>query len=94
MKVSEDVIEEYISEYLFPPCFNWPEEEFKRRTYSRWAATEILERIRIDDRDPLDVIEEFSNEMDRYFELSDGYDNYYIFIVAKETADDIAYLFL
>lgn len=94
MKVSVDAIEEYISEYLFPPCDNWPNDEFRRRSYSRWAACEILERVRNDNRDPLDVIEEFSDEMDQYFELSDESQDYYIFIVARETADEIAYLFL
>lgn len=94
MKVSVDAIEEYISEYLFLPSINWPKEEFERRTYSRWAASEILNRVRNDDRDPLDVIEEFSDEMDRYFELSDSHNSWYIFIAAKETADDIAFLFL
>lgn len=99
MRMKEAIVsalQEYIDEYLFEPGKNWPKEEFNRRSYSRWAANEIMERLlrEMDIRDPLDIIEEFSDEMDRCLDLSENRDIYFIFIVAKETADDIAFLFL
>lgn len=89
-------IQEYIDLYLFEPKITWPELEFTRRSYSRWAANEILERIKKDEygRNPLDIIEEFMNEMDQYSELNNDHSVYSIFIVAKEEAEDIAFLFL
>lgn len=95
-EVAVSVIQEYIDEYLFEPSITWPDSEFNRRSYSRWAAEEILSRViqEPSNRDPLDIIEEFANEMDRYLDYSDDKAIYFIFIVAKETAEDVAFLFL
>lgn len=89
-------IQEYIDEYLFEPRINWPKEEFIRRSYSRWAADEILARIENDTehQNPLDIIEKFMNDMDRYAELSDDRESYPIFVIAREEAEEIAFLFL
>lgn len=89
-------IRDYIDEYLFEPKLNWPTYEFRRRSYSRWAANEILTRIETDaiNRDPINNVIEFREDMDRYLDLSEDHDVYYIFIVAKETADDIMCLLM
>jgi len=35
----------YLEECLFEPTKDWPKEEFKKRSYERWAACEIVESL-------------------------------------------------
>ena len=35
----------YLEEYLFEPMKNWPKDEFEKRSYARWAASEIIESL-------------------------------------------------
>lgn len=44
--VAISVIQEYIDEYLFIPAINWPDNEFNIRCYSRWAADELIFRMK------------------------------------------------
>ena len=37
---------DYLEECLFEPSINWPPEQFAERSYSRWAVSEILDRVR------------------------------------------------
>lgn len=86
-------IQDYIYECLFEPNIRWPKLEFDRRSYARWAADEILRRIRSEEngRKVGDIIEEFRLEMDRYSETYDRY-RAFIFDTARETAEDIGSL--
>lgn len=43
--VAVSITMRYIDENLFEPQFKWPKIEFARRSYSRWAAYEILELL-------------------------------------------------
>lgn len=94
-KLAVSVIQEYIDKYLFEPRSNWPTYEFNVRSYSRWAANEIIERIQNDsDRSPVSIISEFIREVDLYSEKTPTNQSQLIFSVAKETAIDIILLFL
>lgn len=100
------VIREYIEKCLFEPNFNWPKYEFDLRSYSRWAANEILERVieetlrpppnisGYETKSPINIIKEFIEEMDDFYEVSDSKRIQYICSIAREAAKDILYLFL
>lgn len=87
------VLQEYVNDCLFEPSNTWPEIEFARRTYSRWAADEIANRLN-ENHDPIAILEQFIDEMDDYSEVTDDKETQFIFTVAKETAEDIALLFV
>lgn len=94
-ELAVSVIQEYIDEYLFEPRSNWCKYEFNVRSYSRWAANEIIERIRNDsERSPVNIISEFIREVDLCCEKTPTNQAQLIFEVAKETATDIVLLFL
>ena len=94
-ELAVSVIQEYIDKYLFEPRSNWPKYEFNVRSYSRWAANEIIERIQNDsDRSPVNIISEFIREVDLCSEKTPTNQSQLIFAVAKETAIDIILLFL
>lgn len=89
------VIREYVEECFFEPSIGWPQFEFDRRVYSRWAADEILRRIQEDpEADPLDILSQFVAEMDDYSEVGDDRDKQFIFVVAREMAEELALLFV
>ena len=99
-------IQKYIDDYLFEPRSNWPRHYLDQRSYSRWAAYEIQNRImeeisrlptHITGRDPvspIDIILEFISDMDYYHGLSDNKKSNLIFSIAIDTAKNILYLFL
>ena len=87
------ILQSYISEHLFEPGPNWPKFYVDERLYSRWAANEIIERIKKNyTTSPLIVIEDFIRELDICCEATENHD--LLFSAARETADDIIYLFL
>lgn len=90
-----ETIQDYIDQCLFEPDYRWPKLEFERRSYSRWAASEILNRVQAekDGRKVIDIIKEFLWEMDCHSEID--YDRHvaFIFETARETAEDISFLF-
>lgn len=89
------VIQEYMEECFFEPSIGWPQFEFDRRIYSRWAANEISRRIQEDpEADPLDILSQFINEMDEYSEMGDDRSKQFIFVVAREMAEELALLFV
>lgn len=67
--------------------------DLEQTSYSKWAACEILERLRNDDQiPPLLVIENFKNQMKNYMDIN--IKTSYIFAVVYDTAEDIIdYLF-
>lgn len=88
-------ITDYIEEYLFEPDANWPKSWFNQRTYSRWAANEILELI-IDNplTSPMIIIDEFLIKMSYYSCMSENQNISIIFSTAVDTAEDILCLVL
>lgn len=84
------VIREYIYT-LFEPSRNWPEYEFRKRSYERWAASEILKRIQQNrDISPVKVIEKFARETDEYSGVDhDDRNDSFIFYVSHDVAVDI-----
>lgn len=94
-EVAISMIRDYMDQCLFEPSFNWPGWEFDRRIYSRWAANEILERVTKNPMlSPIDAIDQFMDEMDDHSEVSDDRNFQFIFIIARETAEDIGLLFV
>lgn len=99
------IIQKYVDKNLFKPRSNWSKYYFKERSYSRWAAYEIQERIieeilrlptHITGREQkisIEIIKEFINEMDYYNEINSNRNSSFIFSVAKDTAKEILYLF-
>lgn len=94
-EMAAEIIQEYVDQWLFEPNYGWPKIEFIRRSYFRWAANEILNRIKTETkgRTVADIIEEFWCEMDSYSEVNYDRDLAFIFETAKETAEDISSLF-
>lgn len=96
------IIQEYIDKNLFEPQISWPSSIFKERSYARWAAFEIQKNIMdelwmppdYDLLEPMDVIFQFMVEIKHYLELSRGGPNEQLFLIAKETATEILYLFV
>jgi len=85
-----EILKSYREE-LFEPSYNWPEYQFLNRTYSRWALNEIINLVESDDSKPIgEVISEFWNKMDDYSEVNDSI----IFKIARNLANDVAYLFM
>lgn len=95
-ELAAETIQEYLDQWLFEPDYRWPKIEFNRRSYARWAATEILNRVKTEKlgRKVTDIIEEFRLEMDSYSKFDYDRDREFIFITARETAEDIGSLFI
>lgn len=87
-------IHNYIDKNLFTPALDWPEYEFRRRSYGRWAANEILNRItEMSETDPFFVILYFRYQMDVLSTVREDSDAEFIFVTARNTADEIISLF-
>ena len=103
--IAISTIKNYIDTYLFEPKSNWPEDEFAARSYSRWAADYILDRIISESQKPpyhitgiesktfTHIVQECIDELDYCSEIRDG-KFCKVFSIAKEVAIDIALLFL
>ena len=88
------VIVDYMNEYLTEPGKHWPKYWFEQRVYSRWAANEILERIMEHPSTPPDeVVFDFMHEMSIYASTVNNKEKRFLFLTAKETAEDILSLF-
>lgn len=89
------IVLRYIEEYLFEPEKTWPEAIFEERTYSRWAAYEIVHRLTDYPFDPPDeIVEAFILELLKYSYISKNQEASKMFSIAKDTAEDILCLFL
>lgn len=84
----------YMEECLFEPKTSWFKHEFEKRSYSRWAANEILEGVMDHPMSPADtIIEEFIFKMSLYSCVAEDSKASFIFSIAQDTAEDIlAYL--
>lgn len=87
------ILEYYVAEHLFEPGPNWPKYYFDERSYSRWAANEIIERVKAQPSTaPIVVIEDFIRELDNCYCASEK--NETLFSIARDAAEDIIDLFL
>jgi len=78
---------DYMENGLFLPAINWPKEEFEERSYARWAADDILQRIMDNPLFPPDlIIEMYKLEMAAYAELNE---EIRMFAIAVSTADEL-----
>lgn len=89
---SIEVIEEFIFDSLFEPNRHWPKLEFDRRTCERWAANEILSRIKKSDNSPIFEILMFMREMNTYSLIDGDHESAYMFQLAFEIAEEIGSL--
>ena len=83
-------IEEYMYD-LFEPGRNWPKYEFQKRSYTRWAAAEILRCIQKQPNRPsMEVVKDFVRKTDEYSGIDhDDRNDSFIFYVAHDVATDI-----
>ena len=98
-------IQKYIDECLFEPSINWFKYEFKKRSYARWAAFEILDRIIEEEMKlpafisgqerltPVEIIWQYVEVFDSYSDLTEDKDVQFIFSTARDTAENLIYLF-
>lgn len=87
-------IVKYMEECLFEPRLNWSKHWFENRTYSRWAADEILGLILDDPFTPSNVIiKKFIAKMESFSEVAEDTLASLIFSIAKDTAEEILLLF-
>lgn len=94
-EVAIDIVLNYINRELFEPDHRWPEDIFERRTYSRWAAYEVLERIMDHPYDdPSIVIEKFWLEIGVILNGEHDLKKHRMFSIAKQTIEDIGRLFV
>lgn len=88
-----ETIKDYIDKYLFDPGSRWPSEEFEERSYARWSAYEILNRISDRPFDPADItIEGFLIEVSAHDYVYGDSKQSRLFQVAKDTAEEIMWL--
>lgn len=106
-KLSRDILnlEDYIDTYLFAPSIEWWKDAFDVQVYSRWTAYEILERMILEEsklpqhisgveiRSSVDIIDEFIDEVEYFYEVSHNDNQRFIFHVAVSTAASILALF-
>lgn len=93
-EVAVQKIMECLEENLFEPHIAWPHNSFEQRSYSRWAAIEIADRLM--DRPyefPDIIIESFMLEMEILAIEAKDPKRKRIFTIAEETAEDILTLF-
>lgn len=84
------LIREYIDECLpNEPGRYWPPYYFKKSSYSRWIANEILETVELldDSHSIMSVVRSYYDKMDDFSELDPKTKE--IFEIARETAGDI-----
>lgn len=88
------IIQEYVDKHFFSPSNTWCKYEFEKRSYSRWAAYEIIDRIMDKPFEiPICVIENFIFEMAMYACYGEDKHRSFIFQTAVETAEEIILLF-
>ena len=83
----------YIENNLFEPGYLWDKHIFKERSYSRWAAYEILERIMDNPFSSPDmIIDEFIIKTALYSCINEDSEASRMFIIARDTAEEISEL--
>ena len=83
-----------LEENLFEPNRTWASDIFEERSYARWAAYEIWQRILDNPLKTTDeIIDEFILDMTMCYMSTDNPKREKLFKIAKETAEDILTLF-
>lgn len=87
MKNELGVVRDYINEIKEPRSY-WPRQCFEQASYSKWAANEIFEQLCFEDyRTPIEVVEDFVDEMDRLSCVDQR--TSIMFSIAKDAASNI-----
>jgi hypothetical protein len=90
-----DIVQDYIYKYLFPPNIDWSPLYFKKRSYERFAANEIIRLLRENpNKQPVCVIESFIGDMRRCYQASNQREIEETFSIAIEVGLDILLLFV
>lgn len=82
-----NIVSEYIHDNLWPPKPDWPPNEFRYRSYARWAAEELLAAIANNPGQfywPNDILTWLDEQIDELTQLSDGSDIFTAAIDAYE----------
>lgn len=84
------MIRQAIDECLFEPGYHWSPDMFEERSYARWAAFEILERL-MDQPfdDPEVVVSKFMYKMGVLASEERDPKRVHLFMIARDTAHDI-----
>lgn len=85
----------YVDEKLVEPDLKWPKDAFKKRTYARWAAYEIIQRLM--DRPfemPDIIVYDYMIKMSVFSYFDDNEERKNMFKIASKTAEDILNLFV
>jgi len=87
----ELAITNYIYEKIPEPEKHWSKFYFSQRSYSRWAAKEILEILhKNQDKSPIEMVENFMKTMEDFSCTDDkNWKDGFIFSVAHDVASDI-----
>lgn len=92
-EVAISIIRKYIRTHNYNPKSNIRKDCFEQVSYSSWAANQLLLEVMARPLTPPDtIIEEFAWRMDYYSCINVKTSR--IFSIAKDTAEDILYLFL
>lgn len=95
----EDRMLEVVRNYWFDlgePGFYFPESEFQRVSYSRWAVDEIMLKLLTHSDGRYGVrqaVEEFKNDMKMCVNLAhenQKWDNYSMFVIGYSVAEDLS----
>lgn len=96
-------ISKYIDDRFYLPNLRFPREYFIKQSYSRWAGNEILQRIFLETekppthitgvfpKTPLEIVQEFIEDMEFCICSRTNHDHDYIFKIAKTAAEEIMY---
>lgn len=88
-------IKNYMDECLYDPTLNWPTYWFRKQTYSRWTAGEILRDILDHPLTPATTtVENFEIRMHYFLYEAEDTDADFIFSTACDIAEEIQYLLL
>jgi hypothetical protein len=88
------VVIDYMEKYLKVPSTTWPVLLFNHRSYSRWAATEIIELLMDNPfESEITLVESFMMKMERLERVNPWTSRRFIFAIAKDAAEDILHIF-
>lgn len=80
----------YFNDYLFPPKYGWNFYYARERSYERWAAGYIIDKVlENDDMSGIKVIQEIELYFKEAAQTTTCKEQRYLFEVAYETAKDI-----
>lgn len=92
--LAAEIIIETLEENLIEPKRSYPDDLFEERSYARWAAYELANRLMDRPYESPDlIIEEFMLTMMMYESATNDPRKSRLFLIAKETAKDILTLF-